>query len=66
MFCPLWVHTRSFGDLGLMSGLPESGHDHSTISTCADTGAFPRRGKNITVVGCYLYTVVGVARTIVG
>ena len=32
----------------------------------ADTGAFPRRGKNITVVGCYVYTVVEVARTIVG
>ena len=31
----------------------------------ASTGAFPRRGKNITVVGCYLYTVVEVARTIV-
>jgi hypothetical protein len=31
----------------------------------ADTGAFPRRGKNITVVGCYFYGVVEVARTIV-
>src|SRR5215813_3161947 len=24
--CPLWGQTRSFGDVGSMSGLPESGH----------------------------------------
>ena len=32
--CRMWVQTQSFGDVGSMSGLPESGHGRAIYEEC--------------------------------